>query len=298
VADAVTTSGQRAAAEVAVGRLPYFDDVFAALERPHAELLDQLIENMHWGILEPGDRADSIEAQLAGAQRLTERVCAIAAVGDDSRILDVGCGFGGTLHHFARRLTGATLVGLNIDRRQLRYIQDHLPAGRGNRVHLVHCEGSCIGLRTGRFDAILAVESLFHLDSRARFFREARRLLKDDGRLVVADLVLGASVRIGDLARFDRTVRADLTRFFGRAPGGHVSLRRYERHAAAVGLDLTTDDNVSTQVIPSLEGLGRLYELISGSSSVRALRALHDMTSQRLLEYHLLGFTPRPGPTA
>lgn len=295
--DRAVTAGRREPGDdttgtgMATGRLPYFDDVFAALAHSHSEVLEQLIANMHWGVLGPDDPVDSVESQIAGTHRLTERVCVLAGVRDGCRVLDVGCGFGGTLRHISQRVSGATLVGLNIDRRQLGYIQAQVQPELGNRIHLILAEGSCIGLRSGGFDAVLAIESLFHLDSRARFFREARRLLTEGGRLVITDFLVADSVRLGDLPTLDRRMRSDLTRFFGRAPSGHVSLRRYQRHAAAVGLHLTTNENLSRQILPSLEGLGRLYEMISGEASVRALEALHDLTARGFLEYRILGFS-------
>ena len=56
-----------------------------------------------------------------------ERLCAqadalrVRVSRDDTgvRLVDAGCGFGGTLAHLDEQVRGAALVGLNIDRRQL-----------------------------------------------------------------------------------------------------------------------------------------------------------------------------------
>ena len=42
-------------------------------------------------------------------------------MGDGCRVLDVGCGFGGTLDHIRCRNRDCRLVGLNIDLRQLQW---------------------------------------------------------------------------------------------------------------------------------------------------------------------------------
>jgi cyclopropane fatty-acyl-phospholipid synthase-like methyltransferase len=245
---------------------------------------------MHWGVFGPDDDAETVEGHLAATERLNATVCAAAAVGDGSVVLDVGCGFGGTLRHLAAQLRDSTLVGLNVDSRQLRFGRSHLRPGRGNRVHLIHGNGSSMGLRSQTFDSILAIESLFHLDSRARFFREAARLLTDDGRLVITDFVVEGP-RLAEWAAVGRPAQHALRQFFGYAPSGHVSLRRYERHARAVGLKLVSHEDLTAGIIPSFVGLGRLYELVSGPSAPTAIGVLEQLSRQRLLTYQLLTVT-------
>lgn len=278
-----------AAAAPHESRLPYFDDLIRAVAADPAAI-DPIGWNMHWGLILPGDDVGSLETQLAATTRLTEMVCRAAHVHNNSAVLDVGCGFGGTMRHLNDRLADTKLVGLNIDPRQLRFIRDRLSPRNGNSIVLLEGEGSSIGLHSHSFDTIVAIESLFHVESRWHFFREARRLLADDGRIVITDFLVDGS-RLDDWLAVARSAQATLGAFFGHAPSGHITLRRYERHAAAVGMRIDSDEDLTDRIIPSMAGLRPLYESVAGPPACRAIKTLEDLLREHLLSYHLLAIS-------
>jgi cyclopropane fatty-acyl-phospholipid synthase-like methyltransferase len=76
--------------------------------------------HVHWGYWENPKKADgSVSDFVAAAENLCQRVCDAASVKDGAKLLDVGCGFGGTIASLNERITNTVLVGLNIDERQL-----------------------------------------------------------------------------------------------------------------------------------------------------------------------------------
>ncbi len=92
---------------------------------------------------------------------------------DGARILDVGCGFGGTIDHLDERLDGCELVGLNIDRRQLARARALVTPRRDNTVDFVAGDACRLPFADASFDFLSAVECAFHFPSRKQFFREA-----------------------------------------------------------------------------------------------------------------------------
>jgi ubiquinone/menaquinone biosynthesis C-methylase UbiE len=123
----------------------------------------------------------------------------VTAVPEDGAVVDVGCGFGGTLDHLAPELPGRRLTGINIDHRQLRQARELLEhseaheAGRtrrGGPVRLVAADGCALPLATRTADRVLALECVFHFTSRKRFFREVARVLRPMGRLALTDFVV------------------------------------------------------------------------------------------------------------
>jgi len=91
-------------------------------------------------------------------------------------VLDLGCGKG----RFARRLedAGARVVGFDLSARMLAEA-DGLDRVRGSARALPFGDGT--------FDAVVAVEVFEHVEDVAVAIAEARRVLKDGGRLIVVD---------------------------------------------------------------------------------------------------------------
>src|SRR5439155_10489956 len=139
-----------------------------------------------WGYWDDPASADgSLSNFAAAAARLSRQVIAAAGVRDGQRVLDAGCGFGGTLADLHERLPGVDLVGLNIDARQLGQAREQLPT----RVRLVAGDACRLPFADASFDRVLCVEAIFHFAGRDLFLAEVRRVLRPGGRLVLSDFV-------------------------------------------------------------------------------------------------------------
>jgi tocopherol O-methyltransferase len=110
-----------------------------------------------------------------------------AKVHCSDRVLDAGCGVGGSAIWLAREL-GASVVGVNvvpgeIDRGR-RYARRRNVA---DRVTFELQDMTRTDFPDASFDVVWATESVCHVPDKLEFLAEARRLLKPGGRLVVAD---------------------------------------------------------------------------------------------------------------
>jgi ubiquinone/menaquinone biosynthesis C-methylase UbiE len=127
-----------------------------------------------------------------GVQPLHQEMIDLAALRDGHRVLDVGCATANLLRTIGRQRPGVELVGLDPDpkalaraRRKARRAGLDMRLDRGFAQELPYPDGS--------FDRVFSSLMLHHLDSTSKdqLLAEARRVLRPDGLLVLADAVVG-----------------------------------------------------------------------------------------------------------
>jgi tocopherol O-methyltransferase len=137
---------------------------------------------MHFGFYDDQTR-NHAEALVNMNRVLATR----ADLNGDDRVLDAGCGVGGSAIWLAREL-GARVVGVNVVpgdiERGRRYARRRNVA---DRVTFELQDMTRTGFPDGSFDVVWAIESVCHVPDKRGFLAEARRLLKPGGRLVIAD---------------------------------------------------------------------------------------------------------------
>jgi SAM-dependent methyltransferase len=132
-----------------------------------------------------------------GVQAVNERLLAIADLPPNPRVLDAGCGFGGTIFAWHARV-GGTYDGLTLSRVQARVAEREAnKRGIDARFHRRSFDEAI----EGRYDAIIAIETLIHAPELARTIRH----LAGAGRkvLIVDD------VAAGDVPRHDAELLAE-----------------------------------------------------------------------------------------
>jgi SAM-dependent methyltransferase len=272
--------------------LPYFDQLIEHFDRePDSDVARAFRRHVHWGCFDDPDTSDdSAERYMQAAEELTRRICDAASVQDAMRVLDVGCGFGGTLDHLDARLRACELHGLNIDGRQVRRARA-LVAERtrgDNTISFVVGDGSRLPFADGSLDALTAVECVFHFPSRKAFFREAARVLRPGGLVAFSDFVLaeGASAPLAAWLR-DRPVPR--SEFYG-ANAAPVTSAGYGRIARASRLAVVRDDDLTARTLPTYPAMRRLYSDAGLADGVAATTELEAMARHGFVEYRLLAF--------
>jgi len=174
--------------------LPYFDKMMPDLAARKDPVLEALFgKNVHWGYwADPGAATHTPEDFRQATDALTARLLMQAQPAPGQRILDVGCGFGGTVALLNEHYTDLDMTGLNIDPRQIdRAIETVQPlAKRNNKIAFVVGDACALPFPDACFDTMLAVECIFHFRSRITFFNEVQRVLRPGGRLVLSDFIL------------------------------------------------------------------------------------------------------------
>ena len=145
--------------------------------------------NMHFGYYRAGMNPFDREAMLEQMNRevLSRLQLENAAM---PRELDMGCGLGATLRTIARTRPSADLHGITLVPWQLEHGR-HLNqfSTQTATIHLALADYENTGYTAESYNAVYAIESSCYGAgaNKSRLIREAHRLLRPGGRLVVAD---------------------------------------------------------------------------------------------------------------
>jgi ubiquinone/menaquinone biosynthesis C-methylase UbiE len=202
---------------------------------------------------DPATAGPTYDDLIAAQARLNDRLLDLSALQDGMRVLDVGCGLGGTLASVATRFQGMDLIGLNIDPEQLEIARHHVRPGANNRCDWILGNASSLPFADASVDRILAIECVFHFPSRQGFFAEVARVLKPGGVLVLSDFTTAASLRqLRDSESYPGfALEAAILPEVGPWPDFWEDKTDAESVAATAGLQLVSREDISRQTLPS-----------------------------------------------
>ena len=122
---------------------------------------------------------------------LNAKVAELASIDETSLVLDAGCGVGGTAIYLAKHF-GCKVIGISITGRQIELAKANARAAEVD--HLVAFEVQNFmntNFDANTFDAVIGMESICYAEPKLEFLKEAKRVLKEGGRLVLAENLQG-----------------------------------------------------------------------------------------------------------
>lgn len=111
-------------------------------------------------------------------------------------ILDVACGKGATTAYLVRDFPAEGITGINISEKQLEIARMNAPGCTFMVMNAteLHFEDNSI-------DNIICVEAVFHFYTREKFLKEAHRVLKPGGHLVLSDILMSREAEMTNASR-------------------------------------------------------------------------------------------------
>jgi cyclopropane fatty-acyl-phospholipid synthase-like methyltransferase len=176
---------------------------------------------------------------LAGVHAVHDRLLAVSGLPPEPRVLDAGCGFGGTVFRWCGRI-GGRYDGLTISRVQLGVARREARRRGWEARCRFHLQSFDQPLPE-RYDGIVAIETLVHSPRLAATLAHLAAALRPGGRLLVVEDV--PATPLGEEAARDLAL---LREHWGcpRLPAAD----EYRRGFAAAGLTLLREEDLTSGV--------------------------------------------------
>ncbi len=124
-------------------------------------------------------------------RKLNEVLAQTASISKNDRVLDAGCGVGGAGVYLAKNI-GCHVTGITICPRQVDFANRNAKKeGVAHLTEFIEMDYHKTTFPENYFDIVWGVESICYAAGKDRFIREAYRVLKNGGRLIVSDAFVG-----------------------------------------------------------------------------------------------------------
>jgi len=206
-------------------------------------------------------------------ENMVRYLAEIAGLGEGDRVLDAGCGVGGSSILLSRAF-GCRCVGITLVEGQARLARGFAAKGEAGGIPAVRASGHTAAsgrerpeppaaarfvtndfnspsFKPGSFDVVWALESFDHADDKEAWIRTMFGLLKPGGRLVIADGFRTATPASESQA-------SAYARFLAGWAVPHLcSVTELESYAARAGFEPFHGEDISADVMPHARAIFR-----------------------------------------
>ena len=146
---------------------------------------------LHYGFWENGTK--SVEEALLNENKFLAETAEITS---DTKVLDAGCGIGGSAIWIAKN-KGAHVTGITLSERQIKKAKMlSKKSGVDDKTEFYLKDFLSTGFPDNSFDVIWAIESACHAINKDLFLKEMYRIVRKGGKIVIADAFLSRDVAL------------------------------------------------------------------------------------------------------
>lgn len=274
-------------------KLPYFDFLLTEFDDGNVDVEKAFGRHVHWGYWQNPQAADgTVEDFAQAAEALSRMITDAADIKSGMKVLDAGCGFGGTIASMNERFSPVELVGINIDGRQLQRARTTLLPVTNNSLEFVQGNACELPFADQSFDAVVAVECIFHFPSREAFFREAARVLKPGGKLALSDFIQPQSKPFW-MENLGALIQPIVGLIYGRV--NSCAMTDYAAIAEQAGLHPCFEQDITAETMPTYAVLSSLIKTQSIKSLVSTWinQAVAEAQRSHRILYKVLAYEKR-----
>jgi cyclopropane fatty-acyl-phospholipid synthase-like methyltransferase len=198
----------------------------------------------------------------------------------DDIVLDAGCGIGGSANWIAKNYK-ANVIGITISDKQLQRAKKiSAKEQTDNLVKFYNQDFLKTGFKDESFTVIWAIESVCHAENKKDFLKEAYRLLKSGGRIIVDDGFLLRSPG-------NRKEQEYLNEFLAGLTLSNLAYEtRFKKSLFEVGFKNIKIYNKAKDIVPSAK---KIYQMSIFSYPFSKITEMLGITSAILTKNNLAG---------
>jgi tocopherol O-methyltransferase len=200
--------------------------------------------SLHYGYWDTG-----INRLRQALVRMNDVLASKVQIRAADKVLDAGCGVGGAAIHLAQKFN-CSVHGITLSEKQVAYATLKAEEKKMNQVKFSAADFTKMPFEDECFDVVWAVESVCHAHEKADFIKEAYRVLKKGGRLIVADFF-----RIMEKPNEDENYWLNNWGMSWAVPEFEY-IKHFEQKAVKYGFQNVKVDNITANILPSAK---RLY---------------------------------------
>ncbi len=171
------------------------------------------------------------------------------------KVLDLGCGVGGTLIYLAEN-KGNSGLGITLVKKQVTKSRQAAKKHKVlDKINFLQADFSKTKLESNSFDVIISMESAGYAIDKTFFLAEVYRLLRPGGRYIIADFFKTTD----DLGFEGEKIVSELLN--GWAANSYTTSRVYGNLMSKVGLKNIRNKDITNNIIPSSKILYKAFLL-------------------------------------
>jgi len=171
---------------------------------------------------------------------------------ENYRVLDAGCGVGGSSFYLAEKLNCQT-TGVTLSQKQVHSAtQKATEKGLEKQCDFLKCSYTETPFEGNSFDACWAIESLGSAQNKADFFKEMSRIVKAGGKILIADTL---KPKPSDIS-YNKYMKMMLN---GWAIADILSIQEVKDMAADYGFTVKAEYDASPQIKKSVDQIYKAY---------------------------------------
>lgn len=251
--------------------------------------------SLHYGYWD--DTTKNFHEALLNINKILSRY---ANIQPTDNVLDAGCGIGGSSIWLGKNI-GCKVTGISLSAKQV--ATANALAQKENVNHLVKFEQNdftSTNYPDGSFDVIWAIESVCHATDKSQFLKEAFRLLKKGGRLIMADFFKKENLAGKDAELIQRWAN-------GWAIDDFATIEKFTTQLNETGFTTSKIENATTAIRRSAKRLyisyfpgavgGFLYRLFHrkatefGKKNIDTAYLQYKCLQKQLWQYHIISAT-------